>query len=39
MRRDRSKAYMKIAQLEKSIKGKEIVIAIYKKRMQRERKK
>jgi hypothetical protein len=38
MRRDRSKAYRKIAQLEKSIKEKERVIARYKKRMQRDRK-
>lgn len=38
MRRDRSKAYRKIVQLEKSIKEKERVIARYKKRMQRDRK-
>jgi hypothetical protein len=37
MRRDRSKAYRKIAQLEKSIKEKERVIVRYKKRMQRDR--
>ena len=33
MRRERSKAYRKIAQLEKSIKEKERVITRYKKRM------